>query len=104
MKEARVQISLSAPTLLSEKAKLARFRTQSIHSACSKPALNDEIGPLQLIATASRAALELAEAGDLEPALKILNQLAQIWGPLIFDAKDNGRQCTGGLNTHCTLP
>ena len=40
------------------------------------------LSPLQLIAKASRAALELAEAGDMDPALKILNQLAQIWGPL----------------------
>ncbi len=39
----------------------------------------DEVGPLQLIAKASSAALELAEAGDIEPALKILNQLAKIW-------------------------
>ena len=53
---ARVRISLSAP--------------------------NHEISPLQLIAKASRAALELAEAGDVEPALKVLNQLAQMWGHL----------------------
>ena len=33
--DARVQISLSAPN---EHRSLARFRTQSIHSACSKPA------------------------------------------------------------------
>ena len=40
------------------------------------------LSPLQLIAKASNAALELAEAGDIEPALKILSQLAQIWGHL----------------------
>jgi len=40
------------------------------------------LSPLQLIAKASNAALELAKAGDIEPALKILNQLAQSWGPL----------------------
>jgi hypothetical protein len=34
---------------------------------------------LQLIAKASSAALELAETGDMEPALKVLTQLAKIW-------------------------
>ena len=37
------------------------------------------LSPLQLIAKASRAALELAETGDTEPALKVLTQLAKIW-------------------------
>ena len=37
------------------------------------------LSPLQLIAKASSAALELAETGDLEPALKVLSQLAKIW-------------------------
>ena len=57
---------------------LARFANQRL----SKPAPNHEISPLQLIAKASSAALELAEAGDVEPALKVLNQLAQMWGHL----------------------
>jgi hypothetical protein len=35
--------------------------------------------PLQLIAKASSAALELAETGDMEPALKVLTQLAKSW-------------------------
>ena len=37
------------------------------------------LSPLQLIAKASSAALELAETGDMEPALKVLTQLAKIW-------------------------
>jgi len=32
-----------------------------------------------LIAKASSAALELAETGDMEPALKVLTQLAKKW-------------------------
>ncbi|RZD46834.1 MAG: hypothetical protein CXT68_05725 [Methanobacteriota archaeon] len=39
----------------------------------------EEIGPLQLMAKASRAALELTETGDMEPALKVLTQLAKRW-------------------------
>ena len=37
------------------------------------------LSPLQLIAKASSAALELAETGDMEPALKVLTQLAKKW-------------------------
>ena len=37
------------------------------------------LSPSQLIAKASSAALELAETGDMEPALKVLTQLAKKW-------------------------
>jgi hypothetical protein len=45
----------------------------------SYTAERSSLSPLQLIAKASSAALELAETGDLEPALKVLTQLAKIW-------------------------
>jgi len=40
---------------------------------------DNDVSPLQLIAMASRAALDLAEAGYTEPALNILEQLSINW-------------------------
>ena len=71
-----VQISLSAPN---NRRLLARFANQRLSKPASYTAERSSLSPLQLIAKASSAALELTETGDLEPALKVLSQLAKIW-------------------------
>jgi len=74
--ECGVQIPLSAPN---NRRLLARFANQRLSKPASYTAERSSLSPLQLIAKASSAALELAEAGDLEPALKILAQLSSSW-------------------------
>jgi hypothetical protein len=84
-----VQISLSALQSPTNKAEGSLNQTRTGHYSALQPlsssvqidleAPPEEIGPLQLIAKASSAALELAETGDMEPALKVLTQLAKIW-------------------------
>ena len=71
-----VQISLSAPN---NRRLLARFANQRLSKPAPFTAERSSLSPLQLIAKASSAALELTETGDLEPALKVLSQLAKIW-------------------------
>ena len=106
--DTRVQISLSAPnnhrllarfanqrlskpalSLLHNKAEGSLNQTRTGHYSAIQPlsssvqidleAPPEEIGPLQLIAKASCAALELAIAGMNEAAIELLASLAEIW-------------------------
>ena len=88
-----VQISLSALQSPTNKAEGSLNQTRTGHYSALQPlsslvqislsapftAERSSLSPLQLIAKASSAALELAETGDMEPALKVLTQLAKIW-------------------------
>jgi hypothetical protein len=88
-----VQISLSALQSPTNKAEGSLNQTRTGHYSAIQPfsslvqidleapftAERSSLSPLQLIAKASSAALELAETGDMEPVLKVLTQLAKIW-------------------------
>jgi len=84
-----VQISLSAPSSLHNKAEGSLNQTRTGHYSALQPlsssvqidleAPPEEISPLQLIAKASSAALELAIAGMNETAIELLASLAETW-------------------------
>ena len=84
-----VQISLSALQSPTNKAEGSLNQTRTGHYSAIQPfsssvqidleAPPEEISPLQLIAKASSAALELAKAGMNEAAIELLASLAEIW-------------------------